>query len=215
MSHYSMILANYVVLVLISGGFCFAAEAKVQLSDRFGVIGVIAQQSSPQSKQSLAVVRDSQSSRNLVVRVGDRLPGGFIVKAIRQNEVQITGNGEDFILSPKSFDGVPALASNDASREPLEVDDSDIEDEFVEPPPPGVRPGTNGERYRMTPGEVRESGPANTSEFPTTRRSVPPPPTQDGFGRSTPDFPEPMRMPPREAEFDDSFSGYEDLFEGP
>ncbi len=196
-----------------------AAHAKPAASDRFGVVGVIAQKSSPMSKQSLAVIRDTKSNKNLVVRVGDKLPGGFAVKSIQQKEVRITFEGQEFVVSPKSFDSVGSVASSETTNSPAELDDADIREEFVEPPPPGSAPGTEGERYTMSQGEIREIPQSKSGDFPSSRRPLSPPPpprTPDGFGRTERELPiAPPAVPVREGEFDDNFSGFDDLFEEP
>ncbi len=208
-------IVSFILLLFASTGI-----AKPSASDRFGVVGVIAQKSSPMSKQSLAVIRDTQTNKNLVVRVGDKLPGGFAVKSIQQKEVRIIADGREFIVSPKSFDGVGSVASaQEAANTPPELDDEDIRGEFIEPPPPGSPPGTEGESYTMSPGEIRDTPTSRTEDYPSTRRPIVPPPpprTPDGFGRSGRDVPTaPPAVPVREAEFDDSFSGFDDLFEEP
>ena len=75
------------------------------MTDRYALAGIITENNDEDRLSGIALIRDKQVKRNLVLRIGDSLPGhaAYRIVAINKKEVTISNDVKEYILSRESF----------------------------------------------------------------------------------------------------------------
>jgi hypothetical protein len=76
-----------------------AVEA-TSIADRYRLVGVIAAADKKGQDASLAVIKDEQTGRSVMVRTGEQLPGSDDVRlaVIRRNEIELSASGQNIVV---------------------------------------------------------------------------------------------------------------------
>jgi hypothetical protein len=88
-----------ILVNLLWANTVFAVEV-TSIADRYRLVGVIAAADKKGQDASLAVIKDEQTGRSVMVRTGEQLPGSDDVRlaVIRRNEIELSSNGQSIVV---------------------------------------------------------------------------------------------------------------------
>jgi hypothetical protein len=154
----------------------FAVEPP-KIAARFRLVGIIAAADKKGNDASLAVIRDEQSGRSMMVRRGEILPGsdGILLSAIKRSEVELDAGGQKFVVG---YGGSEAKEEKqDLVPDFLSAEDMES---FYYDRRSSVGESTETSEFVESIGEESMLGDERT--LPPVERDLPPPTTSRYFG---------------------------------